>query len=211
VCRRASVELEPSLQAALNARRFLDGMCERWELDALRDDLLLAVSELVTNSVLHARTPIVVNVSVAVGVVEVGVKDHDAHLPVPRQVRKDLAADLEALDNLDLPLDDSDLRHPSLWVGDSGSVAAGRGLQLLAAITDAWGVRTQDDGVLQEAGPDAAADHDRRQPGGKEVWFTLAVPGDWTYTSKCLCRSDALIHTASGMDVRHIEGPWDRT
>jgi hypothetical protein len=209
VCRRASVELEPSLQAALQARRYLDGMCRRWELDGLRDDLLLAVSELVTNSVLHARTPIVVNVSVVSGVIEVGVQDHDGHVPVPRMARKDLAADLEALGKSGKPLDDSDLRHPSLWVGDSGSVAAGRGLQLLAAITDAWGVTMHDTGTHQASGRRTGTEHDTSQPGGKEVWFTLGVPGDWAYTSACECRSAEPIHTASGMAVRHLDGPWD--
>lgn len=100
MCRRATVELEPLPQAALSARRFLNEVCERWELDGLRDELLLAVCELVTNSILHARTPIAVQVAVASGKVEVGVQDHDPQLPSPRM----------------LPVD------PSIPVGDSGGV-----------------------------------------------------------------------------------------
>jgi hypothetical protein len=108
-------------------------------------------------------------------------------------LRADLMADLDALSDTDPLLDIRDPRHPSLWVGDSGSVTAGRGLQLLGAVSDTWG-------VSELLGP----------PAGKEVWFTLAVPPTWTYTSSCLCRSDSAARTASGTPVRHLDGPWDR-
>jgi hypothetical protein len=192
VCRRATVELQPVPEAALTARRFLEEVCQRWEIDGLRDELLLAVSELVTNGVVHARTPIAVNVSVVTTVIEVGVRDHDRHLPAPRTPRTDLVADLDALTSSDSSLEDGDPRHRSLWVGDSGSVTAGRGLQLLAAITDAWGVTAH------------AGAHT-----GKEVWFTLAVPKHWSYTQSCQCQPDGPLHTASGMGIRHLSGPWD--
>jgi hypothetical protein len=194
VCRRATVALDPLPQAAASARRFLDEVCRRCDLDGLRDELLLGVSELVTNSVVHARTPIAVSVSVATGVVEVEVQDHDSHPPMPRVLRADLMADLDALGNSDDWFESTDPRHPSTWVGGSGSVMGGRGLHLLAAISDTWGVS------MHQAGRQTA----------KQVWFTLAVPANWAYTSSCHCRSDDSFHTASGTGVRHLPGRWDR-
>lgn len=194
MCRRATVDLDPLPQAAASARQFLDEVCRRWELDGLRDGLLLAVSELVTNSVVHARTPIAVTVSVATGVVEVDVHDHDSHPPTPRTLRANLLADLDSLGNVDPSFDRSDSRHPSTRVGGSGSVLGGRGLHLLAAISDSWGVSM----------------HQTGRQAGKQVWFTLAVPADWAYTSSCQCRPNDPFRTASGTGVRHRPGQWDR-
>jgi anti-sigma regulatory factor (Ser/Thr protein kinase) len=166
--------------SASAARRFLAATCARWQLDELRDDPLLAVSELVTNSVVHARTPIVVNVTVVAGVVEVGVRDHDMRLPRQRAERPDLLGDLDALTEHLPSFEEPDPRHSSLWIGD-GCVTAGRGLHLLSAVSDEWGVNSSDDD----------------QP-GKEVWFTHAVPDAWAYAAECECGPTGSIVTASG-------------
>lgn len=190
MCRWKSLSLASHPESASQARRFLSTTCRRWELEDLEDDLLLAVSELVTNSVIHARTPIVVTTTVALGVVEVGVQDHDAHLPQLRAERIDLLGDLDAL-NEQLPsFQEDDPRHPSRWIGD-GSVTTGRGLHLLSEVSDAWGVSPAD-------GED-----------GKEVWFAHAVPETWPYTSQCQCGPTASIRTASGRTVLPMPGAWD--
>lgn len=193
MCRSDAVELPPLPESARTARRFLAAACRRWELDELKDDLLLAVSELVTNSIIHARTPVVVNVAVATGIVEVGVRDHDPRPPVVRAERPDLISDLDTLSERLPSFVDDDPRHPHLWVGDAGSVAAGRGLHLLSGVSDDWGV----------------SEHTGEYP-GKEVWFTHAVPPGWPYTSHCPCAPGATLSTASGRPLEPAPGPWDR-
>lgn len=192
MCRVATVDLPPTPQSPGDARRWLADTVSRWELPDLRDVLLLAVSELVTNSVLHARTPLVVNVTVSSGIVEVGVRDHSRQRPVPRAPRSDLIGDLDELSERLPSFEDEDPRHPSTRVND-GSVLAGRGLHVLSAVSDAWGV------VSHEG-----------DPPGKEVWFTHSVPESWPYTDRCPCRhaSQSLV-TASGRPVLAVPGAWD--
>lgn len=193
MCRRKSVDLPSTPASASKARDFLGEICARWELPELRDDLKLAVSELVTNSILHARTPISMNVSVGSGHVEVGVRDHDPRPPTVRAARTDLISDLDTLSlRLPAPADDADPRHPSMQVGEAGSVAAGRGLHLLEAVTDEWGVIP-----FNGANP------------GKEVWFLLGIPPGWPHGPSCMCHRGSDFKTASGRPVAHIAGPWD--
>lgn len=61
--------------------------------------------------------------------------------------------DVLAQQSDDLP---ADPRDPALHVGDSGSVAAGRGMLIIATLTDEWG-------VVQVGS-------------GKGVWFRIKVP-----------------------------------
>ncbi len=103
MCRRALLGLEPTPQAAGEARRFVASTCHRWGIDAVIDELTLAVSELVTNAVLHARTQIEVELCVIGGAVTVCVIDRDPRPPVIRPVRLDLLADLDAVGDLGLP------------------------------------------------------------------------------------------------------------
>jgi hypothetical protein len=192
MCRRAAIELPPEPLSAHRARHFLAETCRRWELDDLRDDLLLAVSELVTNSVIHARTPIAVRAAVTSGHVEIGVLDHDLQAPIVRAGRDDLLRDLDEISERLPSFQDSDPRHPSTWVGDAGSVAAGRGLHLLSAVSEAWGVATT---------------HGTRP--AKEVWFTNAIPASWPYHQDCVCGPASSDRTASGLAVTKMPGPWD--
>jgi hypothetical protein len=151
------------------------------------DEAALVVSELVTNAVLHARTHLEVAISVAAGTMEVAVRDHDQRPPVLRPMRTDLLADLDALSAQPLNGAQLDPRHESLHVGRSGSVAAGRGLLIVDALADEWGVTERVD--------------------GKEVWLTMAVPS-WSYAEDCDCNS-ASERSASGMPCHHLLGPWD--
>jgi anti-sigma regulatory factor (Ser/Thr protein kinase) len=54
----ASIELPPERSAAASARRFTREVAAGWDLDSdVQADVELLVSELVTNAVLHARSP----------------------------------------------------------------------------------------------------------------------------------------------------------
>ena len=77
-------------------------------------DLLLCVSEIVTNAVLHARSDVHLVVRRLDGVLRVEVADGDPTLPTPQ----------------DPP----------------PSVPTGRGLRLLAALSERWGVDGRTDG-----------------------------------------------------------------
>lgn len=187
MCRRALLDLEPTPQAAGEARRFVASTCHRWGINGVMDELTLAVSELVTNAVLHARTQIEVEVCVMAGGVTVCVIDRDPRPPVIRPVRLDLLADLDAA-GLDLgpPVTpDLDDRHPASYVGSSGSIAGGRGLLIVDALADEWGVAERAD--------------------GKEVWLT--VPVDWTHEHECVC--DQQRFGRPGQGCVHMTGPWD--
>jgi anti-sigma regulatory factor (Ser/Thr protein kinase) len=114
------LDLDPTPAAARQARVFF---ADHVELDGeTADAAALCVSELVTNGVLHARTPLVVGVTLGAEQVFVCVADRAPGQPAPQ------------------PSDDS---RPS-----------GRGLVLVEALADQWGVCTTD--------------------GGKAVWFTVA-------------------------------------
>ena len=151
------------------------------------DELTLTVSELVTNAVLHARTQIEVELCVMGGAVTVCVIDRDPRPPVIRPVRLDLLADLDASgpDVVPSVISDLDDRHPASYVGSSGSIAGGRGLLIVDALADEWGVA--------------------ERAGGKEVW--LAVPVQWTHEHECVC--DQHRYGRPGEGCVHMTGPWD--
>jgi hypothetical protein len=142
----------------------------------------LAVSELVTNAVLYARTEIEVELCVSGGAVTVAVIDRDQRPPVVRPVRLDLLADLDASPFVAPDLDD---RHPTTYVGSSGSIAGGRGLLIVEALAAEWGVAERAD--------------------GKEVWLTMPV--HWTHEQECVCDHHRLARPGQG--CVHMEGPWD--
>ena len=187
MCRVVQARFADEPIAAARARGFVGETLTGWKLADVAEDVQLAVTELVTNAILHARTPLVVTLCVADGLVEVAVTDHDPRTPRSRPQRSDLLADLDALD--DLVDDDPDPRQRGLHYGPSGSVAAGRGLIILEAISSSWGVT--------------------RHPDGKDVWARLAVPEQWPFSDDCRCGDEGDLKTASGRPVLHIGGPWD--
>jgi len=180
VCRQASVELPAEPSAAPGARTYVSDLCERWQLDDICDDLVLPVSELVTNSILHARTPVTVTVSLTKEFVEVAVRDADPRPPVVRPVRADLGGDIDTIAArlTELP---HDLRDPRLHVGEAGSIAAGRGLQIVDAVADEWGVA------------ELAV--------GKDVWFRIRCPESWEPPAPCPCSEADGVITAGGLRV----------
>jgi hypothetical protein len=111
------------------------------------DDAQLAVSELLTNGVVHARTPLTLGIYCDDEWLEVSVVDRSP-LPIQqRPHRRDVAGDLVVVmqteRHLGQHLDERDVR---LDVGDSGTLAGGRGLLLVEALADQWGVTPRGDG-----------------------------------------------------------------
>ena len=168
MCRLAALDLPPDPRSAPAARAFLRRCLQDWQLQPVGDVLELPLSELVTNALLHARTPMTVTVGAAQQHVEVAVHDGSAELPQPRPERRDLGADLDLLRQVELDAADAvDERDPRLHVGDAGAVVGGRGLLLMQAVVDAWGVRPADD--------------------GKAVWVRTATPVGWPAGVGCTC------------------------
>jgi anti-sigma regulatory factor (Ser/Thr protein kinase) len=120
----ATAAYQPELTAAAAPRRFVRDTLRLWELtgrsarqDALVDDAILLTSELVTNAVLHAGTPVQVTCRLLGD-------------------EPDAAVEIAVLD-----------RRPSQLHPDNPHTAAeaaertnGRGLQLPAQLASAWGV-----------------------------------------------------------------------
>jgi anti-sigma regulatory factor (Ser/Thr protein kinase) len=97
----------------------------------LLPDAQLAMSELVTNAVIHARTPLIASVSCAAGAFEMAVFDGNPALPPVRSAGPDTA-----IENDD----------PIVQAGGAGVPTGGRGLLLVAALAAEWGVSPGTDG-----------------------------------------------------------------
>jgi len=155
--RYTSGDGESGLGVPSRVRRLVTDCCESWGIRAVAEAGALMASELSTNAVLHAPgSPITVTVSLSGDLLEVDVGDLDPGPPTPRPMRTNLSADLEALD--DAAARDATTthdRHVGWEAGQAGPVTAGRGLLIVNALAQKWG-------VLQH-------------PVGKDVWFTLAV------------------------------------
>lgn len=168
MCRLASARFAASREAPRQARVFVAGQLERWELQELSDVATLLTSELVTNVVLHAGTPPSLIVAVADGSVEIGVGDDDQRLPVA-----------EVGHAFDLPADPD-----PLLVREGG-----RGLPLVDRLADEWGATAIGDGKQIWFRLEAqdwsyrtscqchgdSIDRVRLQSGR----FALAIPGAW--------------------------------
>ena len=166
MCSQGSVELPGERRSAGRARAFVADHCRQWGLGGVCEDLILPVSELVTNAVLHAGTPVLLTLSLTDPYIEVAVHDGNPRPPILRPVRLDPLGDIDRAGAL--PADRSlDARDPALVVGDAGSITAGRGLLIVDAVADEWGV-----GELSE---------------GKTVWFRIRVPDDTAFEVPCAC------------------------
>lgn len=151
---RATIELPPHPTAARKARLFVLETCKTWGLGAELDTLVLLTSELVTNGVLHARTPLTVSMRADDNGIAVEVQDADPRPPAPRSHRENLLADIdELLSRREETLAVTDERQAVLAVGPAGAIGAGRGLLLVEALADEWGVELH--------------------AVGKSVWFVL--------------------------------------
>lgn len=119
---RAHLAAEP--QSAGAARRFVDQTLARWDCAEVFDLVSLLVSEVVTNAVVHASSPVEVAVRLLPAAVRIEVADRSTEVPRLRRA-----------------VDDE---------------TGGRGLALVAALAQSWGVDLH--------------------PAGKTVWFELPRP-----------------------------------
>jgi anti-sigma regulatory factor (Ser/Thr protein kinase) len=123
-----SISLEPTLAAPRIARAALRAWLVRDGLENLEDDILLAASELVANAVVHARTTLIVSYAADEEQVELAVTDND-RCPVVVGVE----SSGETIGRSARPI-----------------IMRGRGLQMVQAVADEWGVA--------------------EEPAGKQVW-----------------------------------------
>jgi len=153
--RREVHELAPDPLAPRAAREFVADTCRRWQRTADLDTMLLLTSELVTNGIIHARTPLSICVTESDDMVTVEVHDSDPRPPTRRAQRADLLADIDDL--IARRSDESlgDEAHARVEIGPAGAIGAGRGLYLVETLADEWGVHLTAD--------------------GKSVWFRLAA------------------------------------
>lgn len=79
-----SLRLPPTARSTTQARRFVLSALAEWNLDGLRDTAALLTSEVVTNSVLHARTDVEVTVTRLDDGVAIEVSDGSRRAPVRR-------------------------------------------------------------------------------------------------------------------------------
>lgn len=125
IAHEASRDFQPMDSAPRAARRFVEDALRRWGHDGSAvDDARLLVSELVTNAVIHTRSPFSVSLESQPSRLRLAV--HDESSAVPRSGGQKLE-----------------------------TARGGRGLQIVAALADDWGVMTT--------------------PAGKTVWAELSA------------------------------------
>lgn len=151
-----------------------------WGVQALSEDVVLTVSELVTNAVVHVRSAVTMTMSLSGDYLEVAVGDDSPRAPIVRPARLDLDADIDLV--VARAVEDPDQRAPVWHVGEAGSIAAGRGMLIVDAVADEWGVN--------------------RLATGKEVWFRLRVPTERDGAA-CPCPG-SLELTPGGLPLRFL-------
>lgn len=183
MCQQAAVTLPVDPRSAGRAREFVGERCVGWGVEGVCDDVDLPVSELVTNALLHSRTEATVTVSLTRRFLEIAVSDGNPRPPVLRPVRANLLTDIDKVAGRlsDLPLDP---RDEGLHVGDAGAITAGRGMLIVDAVADEWGVS------------ELAA--------GKAVWFRVSTPAVWSPPQPCAC-PQATATTPGGAPFRHAD------
>lgn len=170
MCRVVTGEHPRTLHAPSQARHLVSRTLAGWGIDdgplrEIRDVAELLTSELVTNAVRHAHSPARVVVALAGETLEVGVTDVE-----PRARLRPV------------PVPASSVEDDITWLRGGG-----RGLQLVDALADEWGVAS-----LAE---------------GKQVWFRLSVPG-WLHAAACVCAGEDVdaVRLASGRRVVAMAG-----
>ncbi|WP_419993193.1 ATP-binding protein [Streptomyces boninensis] len=126
--RHCTVELEAAPARIGQARRIVSAQLRYWHLDHLVDRAALALTELLTNVHRHAEP--------------------DKHCTVELELRPG---------ELLVSVRDGDPRLPEMQPPELLS-GCGRGLPLVAAVSESWGCRVREGGA------------------GKSVWFSLAAP-----------------------------------
>ena len=119
VAPRATLSLRPVADSPSRAREFVTETCGGWGIGRIAKLASLIASELVTNAVVHARTPLAVSLRLTGPRLHVAVRDGD---PRPMQ-------------------------RPAAEEGD-GPVDHGRGLLILDAMADEWGCHPTAEGKV---------------------------------------------------------------
>lgn len=127
---RPAEPLAPGPRGAAEARRWVVDVCTEIGRDDLRENAELAMSEVVTNAILHGKGPVTVRLR--------GTIDH------PRVEVRDASGAPPALTSDD----------PQEFVDDLPTF--GRGLAIVAAFSEAWGAERDGDGKLVWFVPSAA-------------------------------------------------------
>jgi anti-sigma regulatory factor (Ser/Thr protein kinase) len=78
---RFHIELEPMVGAARRARELVTEACARWGLPELTGPAQTAITELVNNVVVHARTPMTVRLTVREQEMHIAVRDYSHRRP----------------------------------------------------------------------------------------------------------------------------------
>ncbi|MET7569138.1 ATP-binding protein [Streptomyces sp. NPDC005492] len=127
--RHCTVELQALPSRIGQVRRIVSAQLRYWHLDSLIDRAALGVTELLSNVHRHAQPDktCTVEIELLLDQLMVSVHDHDPRLPV--------VGDIDEV---------------------SPTATCGRGLAMVAAVSESWGVR-----------PDGES--------GKVVWFTLSA------------------------------------
>ncbi len=120
---RPAEPLAPGPRGAAQARRWVADVCAELGRDDLRENAELAMSEVVTNAILHGEGPITVRLR--------GTRDH------PRVEVRDASPEPPALTSDDAIPDFID-ELPTF----------GRGLAIVASFSEAWGAERDGDGKL---------------------------------------------------------------
>ena len=174
MCRVATIALADDTRAPARARAWTESWLGAWEIDDEGVTTLL-VSELVTNAVRHTRATSTLTLAVADGTIEVGVTDSGSF-------RRVIPAQRDVL----TPASPLVLRE------------SGRGLMIVEALSDSWGVTPVGK--------------------GKQVWFRRSVATQWPYRDRCVCAADGYDghrlpsgHHALDMPRPWVTGPGDST
>jgi anti-sigma regulatory factor (Ser/Thr protein kinase) len=95
--------LPPTVDSVGAGRRFVDQALSQWDLADLSYTAMLLTSEVLTNSVLHARTPILLTIErIAPAAVTISVHDSSQYVPRRRRHAQDATTGrgIELLDRL---------------------------------------------------------------------------------------------------------------
>ncbi|WP_435770200.1 ATP-binding protein [Nocardioides sp. SYSU DS0651] len=133
---RQTLELGPGPRSVQDARRWVVRVCQALGRDDLCECAELAISELVTNAVLHGEPPIRMQVR---GTPEhPRFEVHDASTIAPQPATEAGGFDLDAFD-----LDTFDTLDPEQL---AALTTVGRGLDIVARASVAWGAEIEEDG-----------------------------------------------------------------
>lgn len=150
---RQPLSLEPGPRSASEARRWAVSTCQKLGRDDLTECAELAISELVTNAVLHGQPPVQLLLR---GTPEhPRFEVHDASTIPPQP-----AGPSDGLDLGDLGLADFDGIDDFDEEQLSSLLTVGRGLDIVARASAAWGAEVEEDGkaVWFEPAPELAED-----------------------------------------------------